>query len=223
MSLFVSEIVTPPAHLPVTVDDAQAALAAAVVDEIERTILWRAIVSQERRILIDGPLPSRIEIEPVTAIVSLTQWNPARFPQRKARGRGGVGAEDTAVVVDAESYSFVSRDPAGTIIAPLNGDSWPAPLRPFGSFALTYMAGWTVTPESSPGAGDGVNKVPASVRLMVERAVAFRAGSGLGDLSIGSLKINVANSYKTDKIPPEIASIGGRAWAYRPGIIAARP
>ena len=41
MSLFVSAIITPPAHLPVTVDDGQAALAAAVVDEIERAYLWR--------------------------------------------------------------------------------------------------------------------------------------------------------------------------------------
>ena len=71
MSLFVSEIVTPPASLPLIATDA--ALAAAVVEEIERTILWRAVVRQERRILIDGALPSRIEIEPVTAITSLTR------------------------------------------------------------------------------------------------------------------------------------------------------
>ena len=221
MSLFVSEIVTPPARLPITVDSAQADLASAVVEEIERGILWRALVHQERRILIDGPLPPRIDIEPVTAIVSLTRWTPARFPQRKARGRGGAGSEDTAEVVDAESYSVVTRDPSGTIIAPAPGFAWPTPLRPFGSFALTYMAGWTVTPESNPGAGDAVNDVPASVRLMVEKAVEFRAGSGLGDLTIGSLKINVANSYKTDRIPPEIANIS-RAYAYRPGIFSSR-
>ena len=57
MNLFVSEIVTPPSHLPVTVDSAQDALARAVVEEIERGVLWRAIVAQERRITIDGPLP----------------------------------------------------------------------------------------------------------------------------------------------------------------------
>ena len=100
MNLFVNEIVTPPAHLPITASDT--ALAAAVTEEIERTILWRAIVLQERRILIDGPLPSRLEIEPVTSIVSLTRWTPARFPERKARGRGGPGSEDTAVVIDAD-------------------------------------------------------------------------------------------------------------------------
>ena len=220
MNLFVSEIVTPPAHLPITETDA--ALAAAVVEEIERAYLWRAIVSQERRILIDGPLPSRIELEPSTAIVSLTRWTPARFPQRKARGRSGDGAEDTAEVIPADTYSVVSRDPAGTIIAPAPGFAWPAPLRPVGSFALTYMAGWTVTPESSPGAGDAVNEVPASVRFMIDRAIAFRSAAGLGNIGIGSLKIDVAESYSTDAIHREIAGIG-RAWAYRPGIFAARP
>ena len=89
-------------------------------------------------------------------------------------------------------------------------------------FALTYMAGWTVKPESTPGAGDAVNEVPASIQLMVTRAIAFRAGSGLGDIGIGSLKIDVADSYKTDALPREIASIG-RAFQYRPGIFAARP
>ena len=66
-----SEIVTPPtAHLPVTVAAADTALAAAVVEEIERVHLWRAIVRQERRIVLDGPLPPRIEIEPVASSLS---------------------------------------------------------------------------------------------------------------------------------------------------------
>ena len=64
--------------------------------------------------------------------------------------------------------------------------------------------------------------MPASIQLMVTRAIAFRAGSGLGDIGIGSLKIDVADSYKTDALPREIASIG-RAFQYRPGIFAARP
>ena len=91
-----------------------------------------------------------------------------------------------------------------------------------GSFTLTYESGWTVTPESAPLAGDGVNEVPASVRLMVERAVQFRAGAGLGNIGIGSLKLEVDDSYATDQLPAAIASIG-RAYQYRPGIIAARP
>ena len=57
---------------------------------------------------------------------------------------------------------------------------------------------------------------------MVERAVAFRAGSGVGDIAIGSLKINAAPTYETDQLPREIAGIG-RAYQYRPGIFAARP
>ena len=198
MTLFVSEIVTPPALLPITVDAADKTLAAAVVDEIERVVLWRAIVRQERRTVIDGPLPARLELEPVTAIVSLTRWTPT----------------DAAAVVEAASYSVVTRDPAGTIIAPARGYAWPAPAREIGSFALTYSCGWTVT--------DTSNTVPDSVQLMVERAIEFRAGSGLSGLTIGSLKMSVLDSYATDQLPQEIASIG-RAWAYRPGIFAGRP
>ena len=197
MTFFASEIVTAPARLPITVDSAQADLAAAVVEEIERAVLWRAIVSQERRILIDGPLPPRIEIEPVSSIVSLTRWTSG----------------DAAEVVDADSYYSVTRDPAGTIIEPVS--DWPAPERAIGSFALTYMAGWEVT--------DTSNSVPASVQLMVERAIEFRAGgSGLGDIRISGLEMDKPDSYSTDALPPEIASIG-RAWAYRPGLFIGRP
>ena len=60
--MFAVEVVSPPAHLPVSATDG--ALAAAVIEELERTVLWRAIVAQTRRIVIDGPLPPRIEIEP---------------------------------------------------------------------------------------------------------------------------------------------------------------
>ena len=86
MNLFVNEIVTPPALLPITVAAADQALAAAVVEEIERGVLWRAIVRQERRIVIDGSLPPRIDLEPVRAIVSLTRWTPGdaakSYPQQ---------------------------------------------------------------------------------------------------------------------------------------------
>ena len=202
MNLFVNEIVAQPATLPIAVADADQALAAAVTEELERVHLWRAIVRQTRRVVIDGPLPSRIELEPVAAIVSLTKWTPS----------------DAAKVIPAGNYDFVTRDPAGTVIEPARGKNWPAPKRSIGSFALTYQAGWTVTPESKPA----VNEVPASVRLMIERAVAFRAGSGLAGFTVGSLKINVSKSYETDRIPSEIANIG-RAFAYRPAIFAARP
>ena len=204
MNLF-GEVVTAAAHLPVTVAAADMALASAVVEELERVHLWRAVVAQTRRILIDGPLPPRIDLEPATAI-SLTKWTPG----------------DAAKVIPAGNYNFVSRDPVGATIAPSRGKDWPDPKRSIGSFALTYMAGWKVTPESTPGAGDAVNEVPASIQLMVSRAIRFRAGSGLGNIEIGSLKIGVADSYKTDRIPREIACIG-RAYAYRPGLFSARP
>ena len=204
--ILAAEVVTPPTHLPVDVDDAQAALARAVVDECERGVLWRAIVSQERRIVLDGPLPSRLEIEPATTIVSLTHWTPG----------------NDAVVVDADTYSYITRDPSGTILSPVPGSAWPSPLRPFGSFELTYQAGWEVEPETAPAADDAVNKVPPSVLLMLERAIAFRLGSGLGDLTIGSLTMDVADSYKTDQLPKEITNIA-RTFFYRPGLIIGRP
>ena len=81
MNLFMTGVVTPPAHLPVEVAVADQALAAAVVEEVELTVLWRAVVAQERRIVLDGAPPQLIEIEPTTDIVSLTRWtngDPAR-------------------------------------------------------------------------------------------------------------------------------------------------
>ena len=203
--MFAVEVVSPPAHLPVSATDE--ALAAAVTEELERVVLWRAIVAQTRRITVDGPLPPRIELEPVTAIVSLARWTPT----------------NAAEVIPAATYSHISSDPLGTTIFANPGKAWPVPLRPFGSFAVNYSAGWEVTPESAPGAGDAVNEVPASILLMLNRAISFRAGGGgVGDLKIGSLDLSVPDSYATDQLPRAIASIG-RAYAYRPGLFAARP
>ena len=112
MNLFMDQIITPPASLPITVSDAQTDLAAAVVEEIERVHLWRGIVHQRRRIVVDGPLPSRIEIEPVSGIlVSITRYTQA----------------DAAEVIPASTYNFVTRDPAGAIIIPAEGMNWPDP------------------------------------------------------------------------------------------------
>ena len=194
MTFFSAEIVTAPARLPITATDE--ALAAAVVEEIERGVLWRAIVSQKRRIVIDGPLPPHLEIEPTKAIV-ITRWTPT----------------DDAAVIAATDYISVSRDPTGTIVIPAAGKTWPAPERSIGSFALTYMAGWEVS--------DTENHVPPTVKLLVEKAVAFRAGARLGDIKIGSLDVSVADSYSTDRLPNEIASIG-RAYQYRPGLFVGR-
>ena len=196
MTLFFSEVVTAPDRLPITATDD--ALARAVVDEIERTILWRAVVSQTRRIVIDGALPTRIEIEPTTAITSLTRWTSA----------------DPAEVLAADTYDVVTRDPAGTIIAPSSGYAWPEPERDIGSFEITFESGWAVT--------DSSNMVPASIQHMLTRAVEHRAGAGLGDVTIGSLQMDVAPSYATDQLPREITNIA-RAFFYRPGIFAGRP
>ena len=190
-----SEIITPPDHLPVEVAAAQQALAAAVTEEVERVHLWRAIVRQTRRITLDGPLPPRFELEPVTAL-TITMWTPT----------------DDAAVIGADNYHYVTRDPEGTVVVP--NTSWPAPERSIGSFAVNYTAGWEVS--------DTSNSVPASVQLMVERAVAFRAGSGFGDIKIGSLTMDVADSYETDALPREITNIA-RGWFYRPGLFTARP
>ena len=184
-------------HLPITATDE--ALAKSVVEECERLVLQRAIVRQTRRVVIDGTLPTQIELEPVQAIVSLTRWTP----------------DNSAEVVDASTYYFSTRDPAGTTIAPSPGSAWPAPFRLYGSFALTYSCGWTVT--------DTENKVPPSVQLMVERAVEFRAGgSGLGDITISGLEMKKPDSYQTDRLPPEIASLG-RAYQFRTGLFIGQP
>ena len=135
----------------------------------------------------------------MTAIVSITRWTPS----------------DAAAVVDADSYNIVTRDPAGTIIAPSPGYDWPAPASAIGSFALTYSCGWEVTSTS--------NLVPASVQLMIEKALEFHSGSaGLENIAIGNMKMQFVPSYKTDRLPNAIASIG-RAYQYRPGIFAAKP
>ena len=204
MSLFLTEVVTPPAHLPVAVAAADEALAAAVTEELERVVLWRGIVSQTRRITVDGPLPARIEIEPVASL-TITRWTPT----------------DDAEVIDAASYNFVSRDPLGTIIAPAPGYDWPSPQRSLDSFRMTYACGWQVSPESAPGAGDAVNNVPPSILLMIERAIVFREGPiGLQAIKTGPLDMPISAAYQTDRLPAAIQSIA-RAWNYRPGIFAA--
>ena len=194
---YVGETTGAATHLPIEATDE--ALAAAVVEEVERTILQRAIVRQERRVVIDGPLPTQIELEPVQSIVSLTRWTP----------------DNSAEVVDASTYYFSTRDPAGTTIASSTGSAWPAPFRLYGSFALNYSCGWTVT--------DTENKVPASIVLMIELAVQYRAGgSGLEAIRLGGMEMDQAPSYATDRLPRELTDIA-RGWFFRPAIYAARP
>ena len=203
MTFFTPEIITAPTALPIDVDDDQAALAAAVVDELERTILWRGIVHQTRMIIVDGPLDRLLEIEPTTEI-TISRWTPA----------------DAAEVIDANSYHAVSRDPSGTLVAP--STAWPEPERSLGSFEISYSCGWEVSDESAPGAGDAVNEVPPSIVLMIQKALEFRSGSGIAGLTVSGLTVTLAPSYSTDALPREIANIG-RAYAYRPGLIVGRP
>ena len=62
------------------------------------------------RILIDGALPSRLEIEPVVSIVSITRWTPT----------------DPAEVIDAASYTLVvPRSIWCAIIAQRQGRTGP--------------------------------------------------------------------------------------------------
>ena len=196
MNLFFSELVTPPDHLPVEVADADQALAKAIVEQIERSILNRAVVLQTRRITMDGALPVRFELEPARSL-TITRWTPS----------------DAAEVIPAASYTFVSRDPQGCFIQA--NSSWPEPERSLDSFRLTYECGWEVS--------DTENLVPPSVKLLVERAIEFRAGgAGVGDIRIGGLEMDKPASYQTDRLPPEIAGIG-ISWAYRPGLFVGRP
>ena len=198
MSLFLSEIVVGPTHLPVTVAAADEALAASVVQELELAHLWRAIVSQTRRTTVDGPLPARIELEPAT-ITSINRWT----------------STDAASVIDAANYHVISRDPLGTVIVPLDGTNWPAPERSVGSFAITYMAGWEVS--------DTENHVPPTVKLMIERAIEYRSGgAGQGDIRIGSLEIDKPAAYQTDRLPRALTDIAS-AFFYRPGLFVGRP
>ena len=159
-----------------------------------------------------GLYPPESKFEPVTAS-GVVRSQCGRLPTRRA-------------VIDAASYTVVSRDPAGApSLCPTPGGkvvARPGTISSGASLINYHMRVGRSRRKPSPGAGDAVNNVPASVRLMIERAIKFRAGSGVGDLTIGSLTIGLADSYKTDRIPAAITSIG-RAWAYRPGLFSARP
>ena len=186
--VFVSEIVTPPAHLPVTVAAADQALAAAVVEEIERVHLWRAIVAQTRRILIDGPLPARIELEPTTAIVSLTRWTPRRRRQRDRRGQlqSYVTSRETGRDHHCSRSGVMARARTSVreLRAYLHGGLGRSRLKPR-SMLVTRLT-----------------KSPPAIQLMIE-ARNQRLGPEVdwATLTIGSLTIGLADSYKTDRTP----------------------
>lgn len=204
---FASEIVTPPEALPVTVAEAQeyaradsddaifARLIAAVTLETERSVLWRGIVAQRRRLVADAPLARRIELEPATDIVSLTRWTDA----------------DAVEVVPSDVYHVESSDPAGTVLSLRRSSRWPDAEREEAAYALTYDCGWEVDREADPV----VNDVPAAIQHMILTAVAAQyqhidpfAASGLRNIKpVGSVDLQAA-------IPPAVAELG-RAYAYR--------
>ena len=92
----------------------------------------------------------------------------------------------------------VTRDPAGTHhrasalvkTGPPQNDQSEILRSP------TWRAGRSRL-KSRPSRMTRLTTVPASVRLMVERAVAFRDGSGLGDIAIGSLKLSTSHPPTT--------------------------
>ena len=195
---FVSEIINPPSALPVTVAEAQeyaradsddtifSRLIAAVTLETERSILWRGIVTQRRRLVVDSPLAPKLELEPSTSIVSLTRWTDS----------------DAAEVVPSEVYHVASSDPAGTVVSLRRGSRWPGAQRENAAYALTYDCGWPV------------NDVPEAIQHMILTAVAAQyqnidpfAAAGVRDLKVGSVALKAA-------IPPAVAALG-RAYAYR--------
>ena len=203
---FVSEIVTPPTALPVTVDEAQEyaradsddaifeRLIAAVTLETERSVLWRGIIEQRRRLVVDAPLAPRLTLEPTTAIVSLTRWTDA----------------DAAETVSADVYHVQSSDPGGTVVSLRRGKYWPEAVRETAAYALTYDCGWPVDRDADPV----VNDVPAAIQHMILTAVAAQyqnidpfAAAGVRDLKVGSVELKAA-------MPPAVAALG-RAYAYR--------
>lgn len=195
---FASEIVTPPEARPVTVAEAQAYARADSDDEIfarlidavtletERSVLWRGIVAQRRRLLLDAPLASKLTLEPTTSIVSLTHWTDA----------------DPIEVVPAEVYHVASSDPAGTVVSLRRSQVWPSGERTIAAYALTYECGWPVA------------DVPEAIQHMILTAVAAQyqnidpfSAAGVRDLKVGSVVLKAA-------IPPAVAALGS-AYAYR--------
>ena len=195
---FASKIVTPPTALPVTVAEAQEyaradsddtifeRLIEAVTLETERSVLWRAIVSQSRSLVVDAPLAPRLTLEPTTSIVSLTRWTEA----------------DAVEVVPAEVYHVSSSDPGGTVVSLRRGQVWPSSERETSAYELTYDCGWPVA------------DVPAAIQHMILTAVAKQyqnidpfAAAGVQDLKVGSVVLKAA-------IPPDVAALGS-AYAYR--------
>ena len=158
----------------------------AVTLETERSVLWRGIVAQRRRLVVDANPGLRLTLEPTTSIVSLTRWTQA----------------DAVEVVPPETYHVSSSDPGGTVVSLRRGKFWPYAERETAAYALTYDCGWPVA------------DVPAAIQHMILTQVAAQyqnidpfASSGVRDLKVGSVVLKAA-------IPPDVAALGS-AYAYR--------
>ena len=195
---FVSDIVTPPEALPVTVADAQAyaktssddaifeRLIAAVTLETERSVLWRGIVAQRRRLVAPAPLARFLTLEPTNSIVSFTRWTE----------------DDPAVVIPSSDYHVQSSDPAGTVVSLRRDSSWPGAERQEAAYALTYDCGWAAA------------DVPQAIQHMILVAVKAQYQT-LNPLSKAGLRsVKIGNIDLKADIPPKVANLG-MAYAYR--------
>ena len=158
------EIVTAPTATPVSVADVKsyipvtlpgedaelADLIEGVTLDAEQRILWRAIVTQQRRVQILSQCPPRaMQVEPF---------------RTDRRGRGRRRTSDAAPrerrwhdrgCVDADLYYTV---PSEGIVALKKGERWPIAERDIAPYDLTYWAGWNA------------DDVPSDLKRMVIRA-----------------------------------------------------
>ena len=158
------EIVTAPTATPVSVaevksyiivtlpaEDAEIEdLIAGVTLDAEKRVLWRAIVTQQRRVQILTQCPPRaMQVEPFRA----TDAGGADAAPTLRLAKEDGTTED----VDADLYYTV---PSEGIVALKKGERWPTAERDIAPFDLTYWAGWNE------------DDVPTDIKRMVIRAVA---------------------------------------------------
>lgn len=171
-------LVTPPASLPVTLDEAKLHLRVAVPNEdgtmpetdedglitalIEAAvshldgwtgILGRALVEQTWRQDFDGfSHCMRLPLGPVTEIVSITWRN-----------------EEGQVATIASGNYSLRTDSLGAIISWDSGYSFPSPVYEHGGVSVTYKAGYPIIPatEDAPERSTVPAAIKAAILLLV--------------------------------------------------------
>ena len=153
------EVITAPTELPVSAarvkaftptkvaDSALEPLIRAVTDEVERNVLWRAVVAQRRRVFLRCP-GREIEIEPFRNTTAAGSSSPPTVQL--------YDEFNMATAVDASLYYQV---PAEGIIALRRGKMWPKAERNVAPFSVSYWAGWDVA------------DIPSAITQMIIRAV----------------------------------------------------